>query len=362
VATTLVVSDLHLGTSSGSDLLQRTAAREALIDALEGVDRLVLLGDVLELRDRPVGAALAAARPVLEELGGGLGPRREVLLLAGNHDHRLVWPWLQHRRADGRPLAAEERMTPAQASAAAEAIAAWLAPAPVEVAYPGAWLADGVYATHGHYLDRHVTTPALEALALRTVERVLTRRGRLPDGPAGYEAVGGPVYALSDELAQVLPRRGAPGSSPSHRVYGMLTSQRPRWQRALLGAGFAAGVGLANRAGLGPVRADISGPELRRSALRAMGEVVRRLGVDDAEHVLFGHTHRAGPLPGDDAAEWRMPGGPRLHNAGNWILQRFLVGDDPKASPYWAGGAILVRDGAAPEHRRLLEPSPRLLG
>jgi predicted phosphodiesterase len=359
---TLVVSDLHLGTSSGTDLLRRPAAREALVAALEGVDRLVLLGDVVELRDRPAAAALAAARPVLEELGAALGPRREVLLLAGNHDHRLVWPWLQRRRAGGRALGVDERMTPAEASAGAAAIAEALAPAAVEVAYPGAWLADGVYGTHGHYLDRHVTTPALEPLALRAVERVLTRRGRLPAGADGYEAVGGPVYALTDELAQSLPERGVAGSSPSHRAYGMLTgAARPRWQRLVLGAGFAAGVELANRAGLGPVRADISGPELRRSGLRALGEVVRRLEID-AEHVLFGHTHRAGPLPGDDPAEWRAPGGARLHNAGNWILQEFLVGARPRESPYWAGGAILVRDGAAPEHRRLLEPSPRLLG
>ena len=59
-----------------------------------------------------------------------------------------------------------------------------------------------------------------------------------------------------------------------------------------------------NRAGLGPLRADISGPELRRGALRAFGEVLTRLRVD-APHVIFGHTHRAGPLPADDRYEWR---------------------------------------------------------
>ena len=30
-----------------------------------------------------------------------------------------------------------------------------------------------------------------------------------------------------------------------------------------------------------------------------MGEVAARLGLGDA-YVIFGHTHRAGPLPGDD--------------------------------------------------------------
>jgi predicted phosphodiesterase len=356
--TALVVSDLHLGTRSGADLLRRPGAREALIEALEGVETLVLLGDVVELRERPASQALADARPALEALGQALGPERQVLLVAGNHDHRLVAPWLERRRAQGSPLQLEQRIAPAEASGAAEAIAGWLAPARVEVAYPGAWLGPGVYATHGHYLDRHVTTPALEPFALRAAEKLLSRRGRLPDGADGYEAVGGPVYALVHELAQSLPRGDATGASPSHRAYRLLTGDAPPWrQRLLAGVLFPAAVGLVNAAGLGPISADISGPELRRSALRAMGEVLRRLDVE-AEHVVFGHTHRAGPLPGDDETEWRMPGGPRLHNAGTWIHERFLVGERPRESPYWAGGAIRVQDGRAPRGLRLLVDLP----
>jgi predicted phosphodiesterase len=352
--TALVVSDLHLGTRSGADLLRRPAAREALVDALEGVDTLVLLGDVVELRERPASEALTDARPPLEALGAALGAERRALLVAGNHDHRLVAPWLERRRAEGAPLALEHRIAPTDASGAAEAIAGWLAPARVEVAYPGAWLADGVYAIHGHYLDRHVTTPALEPLALRTAEKLLSRRGQLPGGADGYEAVGGPVYALVHELAQSLPRANATGASPSHRAYRLLTDDgRPWVQRLVGGVLFPAGVGLVNAAGLGPITADISGPELRRSALLAMGEVVRRLEID-AAHVLFGHTHRAGPLPGDDEAEWRVPGGPSLHNAGNWIHERFLVGERPRESPYWAGGAIRVQEGRPPQGLRLL--------
>ena len=87
-----------------------------------------------------------------------------------------------------------------------------------------------------------------------------------------------------------------------------------------------------------------------------MGEVVRRLELD-AEHVLFGHTHRAGPLPGDDPDEWVAPGGARLHNAGTWIHERFLVGERRADSPYWAGGAIRVEEGRPPAQRRLLDPT-----
>ena len=62
MARTLVVSDLHLGTRSGSDVLRREGVLDALLKGLEGVDRLVLLGDTLELRH-------GAARTVLDRAG-----------------------------------------------------------------------------------------------------------------------------------------------------------------------------------------------------------------------------------------------------------------------------------------------------
>jgi hypothetical protein len=352
--TTLVVSDLHLGTRTGADLLRRPPAREALEAALSEVERLVLLGDVVELRERPAAEALAGARPVLEALGAALGPDRGVLLVAGNHDHRLVAPWLGRRRAQRRSLGLEQRFAPDDASPAIAQIAGWLAPARVEVAYPGAWLADGVYATHGHYLDRHVTTPALEPFALRASERLQSRRRPPAPGVDGYEAVAAPVYRLVDELAQGRRPGSATGGSPSHRAYRLLTEDDDSWSRRLVASvAFPAAVALVNSVGLGPISADISGPELRRSALRAMGEVVRRLEIP-AAHVVFGHTHRGGPLPDDDLEEWTAPGGARLHNAGSWIHEAYLVGDPPHESPYWGGGAVRVREGQAPEHLRLL--------
>ena len=64
---TLIVSDLHLGSLSGADLLRRTELRASLLEALDGVDRLVLLGDVLELRHGPVREAMSAAQPFFED-------------------------------------------------------------------------------------------------------------------------------------------------------------------------------------------------------------------------------------------------------------------------------------------------------
>jgi hypothetical protein len=46
---TLIVSDFHLGARLGRDVLRRPEALDALLAALDGVSRLVLLGDVVEL-------------------------------------------------------------------------------------------------------------------------------------------------------------------------------------------------------------------------------------------------------------------------------------------------------------------------
>ncbi len=83
-----------------------------------------------------------------------------------------------------------------------------------------------------------------------------------------------------------------------------------------------------------------------------MGGVVERLGLD-AEHVVFGHTHRAGPLPGDDQAEWRAPTGATLHNAGCWVDEPAFAGDDP-ANPYWAGRVLVLEDEGPPRLERVV--------
>ena len=102
---TLVVSDLHLGTRAGSDVLRRDGILEALLGALEGIDRLILLGDILELRQGDARAVLARSRTVLERRGERLGDRVGVLV-PGNHDHALIGGWLAQRSG---PLELEQR-------------------------------------------------------------------------------------------------------------------------------------------------------------------------------------------------------------------------------------------------------------
>jgi UDP-2,3-diacylglucosamine pyrophosphatase LpxH len=47
---TLVVSDLHLGSTRDADLLRRAELRAPLLEEVAHHDRLVILGDGLELR------------------------------------------------------------------------------------------------------------------------------------------------------------------------------------------------------------------------------------------------------------------------------------------------------------------------
>jgi hypothetical protein len=127
-----------------------------------------------------------------------------------------------------------------------------------------------------------------------------------------------------------------------------------QWRRRGLAGLFPVLVAGLNRAGVGPLRADLSGAELRRAALRAFGEVLDRLEVR-ADAVIFGHTHRAGPLAADNAAEWARPGGPRLLNTGCWVHEPAFLGPRPHESPYRPGFAALLEDEGPPRLTNLLD-------
>lgn len=347
--TTLVVSDLHLGSRSQVDVLRRPEPLEALAAAVAEVDRLVILGDVLELRHGPPAEALAVARPVLARLGDALGPGGEIVLVAGNHDHALVAPWLERRTVAGAPpLGLEERAGP-DASAISRALADAAAPARVDVAYPGLWLRDDVYAIHGHYLDAHVTVPTVERLAAGIMARVA---GAVPERatPEDYEAALGPIYAWTHVVARhTRPGAGGFRQTGSAKAWRNLvgSGRRPLRTRALVAA-FPLAIAGANRAGIGPLSIDVSPAELRRAGLVAMHEASRRLGID-AAHVVFGHTHRTGPRADDDLSVWG-----RLMNTGCWVQETVFTGAQGASSPYWAGAGVRVPDTGPPERVSLL--------
>ena len=45
----------------------------------------------------------------------------------------------------------------------------------LSAAFPGLWLRPDVYATHGHYLDCHLTIPTMERLGIGMTARALRR-------------------------------------------------------------------------------------------------------------------------------------------------------------------------------------------
>jgi metallophosphoesterase superfamily enzyme len=146
---TLVVSDLHLGARLRRDVLRRPEALEALLDALDGVERLVLLGDIIELLEGRPAQAMAAAEPVLRAVGARLGSGREAILVPGNHDAALVRSW---SRAQGASLAIDARV-PLDATPLLARVTSWLAPAPVRVHYPGVWLSERVRGMQDQRVD-----------------------------------------------------------------------------------------------------------------------------------------------------------------------------------------------------------------
>ena len=230
--------------------------------------------------------------------------------------------------------------------------------AEVVLAYPGIRLRDDVYATHGHYLDMHLTVPRV-GVRDRFGRGEVRGRGR-PRRAGGTRTPTRPRWRRSTPSRTRVVQR-----SESRAITRGANLSRSVWSRASPGGrrsitgvlmgrlGIPAAVGALNLLGLGPYRSDISAEELRRAGLRAMAETIHRLGVV-ADHVIFGHTHRAGPLPGE-VEGWLLPGGTRLHNTGSWLHERVFLGDgqDP-ANPYWPGNVTLLGDDGPPELRNVL--------
>jgi Calcineurin-like phosphoesterase superfamily domain len=349
---TAIVSDLHLGSAFGEDLLRDAEIRRALLDELAGADRLVLLGDALELRELPLATVLAAARPFFEQLGETMR-RRSVLLVPGNHDHRLAEPLLEQLALSGSPLELEHRG--AALGEATTRIDAWLGDATLEVAYPGAWLREDVYATHGHYMDCHMSLPRLECIAAAASTRAF---GPLPDHPApdDYERVLRPVYGLSFGLAQGgLARRA---SRPSERAWRTFSNRNGRrsLRGAALRAAFPAGVWTVNRLLRAEFDADLSAASISASGIAAAAELGERLRLG-AAHLITGHTHRGGPH--EDEAEWSLAGDRRLHNTGSWVFASAFHHPGTPPGPYWPGTVTWLEDDRPPRRSRLLLDRPR---
>jgi UDP-2,3-diacylglucosamine pyrophosphatase LpxH len=327
---TLVISDLHLGGRLGHSVLTRPEPLRRLLDALEHVGRLVLLGDTVELMEGRAQQAMDTAEPVLRALGARLGANREVIVVPGNHDAPLVRAWV---RARTEALSSETTIEPTATPVLAR-LTSWLAPARVAVRYPGVWLSDSVWSTHGHYLDRHL----LPVSAYGVARGLLGHLPREGDVPIDYELARRPSVA---RVSRWLPRPVAALVDDAAEL--ARASTMPRVQRRLLHRRIA------------PLTARLLGVQMQRASIPALARVVRRLGVD-AEWVVFGHVHRLGPLPGDDPQQWRGPSGsPRIVNTGSWQYEPLLVHRARPPHPYWPGGAMLLEPGEDPRAIGLLD-------
>jgi Calcineurin-like phosphoesterase len=352
---TAVLSDLHLGLSSGGDVLRDPGVRRILLEEIGDADRVILLGDVVELRERPLGPSLELARPFFEDLGAALG-EREVTIVPGNHDHRFAEQLLDERSlADAGPLGLEHSADPSPGPTAA--IAAWLGPARLRIAYPGLWLRDDVYATHGHYMDPHLDLPRAECIAVAALIR-LSRKLPEQATAADYERVLRPIYGFAFGVAQARSTRTKrERTAPSEVAWKAITGngdgygRRQRLSRAAIRNGFPVGVWALNRLLDSSFQADLSAPAFIRSGVEAATEMATRLGIDGT-HVITGHSHRAGPMEGDGT--WPLPAGGSLHNTGSWVFSAVFHHPDRPPDSYWPGTVTWVEDEGPPRRTQLL--------
>ena len=331
---TLVISDLHIGAGHGRAALEDQTIVEPLAAAIAGYDRLVLLGDVIELRQGPIQDALAAASRVLPQLVSGLGRGGEVIMLAGNHDHQLQ----VHPEATAQ---IESMLSGSGAS--------------VRFEYPGVWLRGDVYAQHGHYLDRHTTTPAFERVAAGVMARFLKLPFSAMKEENDYERLLAPIYAWMFAISQTSAREidAADGGGSARALKLIRESSGVR--RLAVQAGLRSVLGTANLARVGPLSPDLSPPALRRSSLIAFGEVLSVLNLQP-RYAIFGHSHRAGPLPGDDRSEWIVGDGIELVNSGCWVHESAdFMSEEPSDNPYRPGFAVELGDAGPPRLVNLLD-------
>jgi hypothetical protein len=306
---TLVISDLHIGAYAGHCILERPPVLDAFLSELTAFDRLIVLGDLLELREgRPADEVRAVARPILSRIGSAMGAGTEIILMPGNHDRTLVRPWIE---SCGAELPLEGEVPPESSPVLAEVVERLASGgAQVSVRYPGYRLSERVWLHHGHYLDRALS----------------------PEGPYGFRK------------RPVFPRAG-------DYEAGRLPSRKPTpvgiIQRHLLRPSFAR------------LTTALLNWQMRAHSLPALARTLSALGVS-SEYVVFGHVHRLGPLPGDKPRQWDhvlAPGRAPTHfvNTGSWVEEELLVGDRRPPHPYWPGGAVIIESDGIPRAVEFLD-------
>lgn len=289
-------------------MLTKPAPMELLGKALDAHDRLVLLGDTVEMYEAHPRYSIGVAEPVLRAIAERLGPDKELVLVPGNHDHELIREWSD---AQGKDLSLEAPV-PTDASEALDRVCAFMSATKVTVMYPGVWLAPGVWATHGHYLAKYLKPMGSTGLHLR-------RSAPLPATPAALEYPSPTREHVHDGL-------------PPER---WVDRRMPGW--------------------LAPLSSRLLSHQMLRHALPAFAASVAALGVE-AEWVVFGHVHRRGPRERDSLRPWRVAAsGPRLVNTGSWRYEPAVTRGLDARGWYWPGGAVSLGEDGVPRCLGLLD-------
>ena len=222
------------------------------------------------------------------------------------------------------------------------------------IAYPGVWLREDVYATHGHYMDCHMT-PARA--------RVPGRGGRdaglrpLPDPAA-------PGRLRADAAARL---RASPTGSRrcGSRAERPDPSLRARVALDLAGAIASTAALAALPCGLpsAPASRRPSGPSTgccapistpisrrRRSPAAASRRPPSWPAASGSRRPRDHGPHAPRRARREDEDEWELPGGGSLHNTGSWVFASAFH------HPGDAAGPLLARDGHMARGRRAAAP------
>jgi len=304
---------MHLGQKGGVSVLERRRPLERLLEVVQGYERLVLLGDVVEMQQAHSEYSFPVAEPILRDLAAALGAGKPIVFVPGNHDHALIREWSLAR---GEALQ-REHLVPHDAGPLLRELVGWLGADRVEVRYPGVWLGERTWATHGHYLNYY----------LRPVSSVGVLHPRHRQRPADPKLPGGYEH-LVESPARPHVRDGLPPQ---------------RWHDRLIPVNLA------------PLFARGIARQLRHHGLPAMAHAAHALGVE-AEWVVFGHVHRLGPLPRDRVSDWiGIDGRQRLVNTGSWRFEPIVSHRTHPPHPYWPGGAVAIDEDGVPKVLGLLD-------
>jgi hypothetical protein len=374
---TAILSDLHLGAAHGDDLLRYPFFCERLREQLDGIDHVVLLGDILDLRFQQFEDALLLATPFLTMIGDALREAKHprVTYIPGNHDHhyavRLVENEQERAIEAGNTFSLGQLVAPPDFFLSRQLARVIGIPVDMRFVYFYDVLESSegpILLTHGHYLDLHLGAAPARLLSL--VQASIAEAGQTFKGlsPDLYEAILRPQYELLYWIGQT-PGGGQMQSRIYERLRGGAPPSTPLRQfrsaalRRAASVGGKVGVALAETLANRLVKGGLSLTSPAREAQVEATIHAFSLSLEELEpslpqgtrYAIFGHTHRPGPLEIDAPERWTA----QLHgqdivvmNSGSWLYDSGKARRLDYRPQRWPGTFILIPDQGPP---RLVE-------